>query len=159
MSVKIKGLDKALAELDKKGDAVIEAVKDTLQKVATDIEVEAIRNAPSSYQIGDARINLSFIKQKIDKKVSNNGLSWNIGLDVQGTGEQWESWIEFGTGLSAREILSNPQYTSEVRNIARRFYRNGKGRIIGQPYLMPAFFRNTANLAQEIEEKINKDIK
>jgi hypothetical protein len=159
MSVKIKGLDKALAELDKKSDAVIESVKEKLSDVATNIEVEAIRNAPSSYQIGDARINLSFIKQKIDKKVLQNGLLYNIGLDVPTSGEQWEAWMEFGTGLSAREILSNPQYTSEVRDIARRFYRNGKGRIIGQPYLMPAFFRNTANLVQEIENEIKKDIK
>ena len=159
MSVKIKGLDKALAELDKKSDAVIESVKEKLSDVATNIEVEAIRNAPSSYQIGDARINLSFIKQKIDKKVLQNGLLYNIGLDVPTSGEQWEAWMEFGTGLSAREILSNPQYTSEVRDIARRFYRNGKGRIIGQPYLMPAFFRNTANLVQEIEKEIKKDIK
>lgn len=159
MSVKIKGLDKALADIDKKGDAVIEAVKKKLSDIATDIEIEATRNAPSSYQIGDASINLSFIKQKINKKTIENGLGFNVGLDVPSSGEQWEAWMEFGTGLSAREILSNPEYTSEVRNIARRFYRNGKGRIIGQPYLMPAFFRNTANLVNEIEEEINKKIK
>lgn len=159
MAVKIKGLDKALAELDKKGDAVIEAVKLKLSDVATDIELEATRNAPSSYQIGDASINLSFIKQKIDKRTIEKGIGFNVGLDVPSSGEQWEAWMEFGTGLSAREILSNPQYTSEVRDIARRFYRNGKGRIIGQPYLMPAFFRNTANLVSEIEEEINKKIK
>ena len=159
MSVKIKGLDKALADIDKKGDAVIEAVKLKLSDIATDIEIEATRNAPSSYKIGDASINLSFIKQKINKKTIKNGLGYNVGLDVPSSGEQWEAWMEFGTGLSAREILSNPQYTSEVREIARRFYRNGKGRIIGQPYLMPAFFRNTANLVNEIEEEINKKIK
>lgn len=159
MAVKIKGLDKALAELDKKGDAVIEAVKLKLSDVATDIELEATRNAPSSYQIGDASINLSFIKQKIDKRTIEKGIGFNVGLDVPSSGEQWEAWMEFGTGLSAREILSNPQYTSEVRDIARRFYRNGKGRIIGQPYLYPAFFRNTANLVSEIEEEINKKIK
>jgi hypothetical protein len=158
MSVKVKGLNKALADLDKKNDAIVSSVKNTLASTATDIETQASINAPSSYQIGDANINLSFIRQKINKKVSNNGLLWNVGLDVPGTGEQWEAWMEFGTGLSAREILSNPQYSQEVRDIARRFYRNGKGRIIGQPYLMPAFFRNTATLVQEIENEINKDL-
>jgi hypothetical protein len=159
MSVKVKGFDKALYDLDKKGDAIVEAVKDSLARVATDIEIEASRNAPNSYQIGDATINLSFIKQKIGKKVLESGLFWQVGLDVPTSGEQWEAWMEFGTGLSARDILSNPQYSAEVREIARRYYRNGKGRIIGQPYLMPAFYRNTANLVNDMVNEINKAIK
>ena len=158
MSVTVKGLDKALKDLDKQEQIVIDAVKDILQSTATDIEIEATRNAPNSYRIGDATINLSFIKQKIDKKVFENGLLWNVGLSVPTSGEQWEAWMEFGTGLSARDILSNPTYSAEVRNIARTYYRNGKGRIIGQPYLMPAFFRNTANLVTDIENEINKDL-
>jgi hypothetical protein len=67
--------------------------------------------------------------------------------------------MEFGTGLSAREILSNPQYSQEVRTIARTYYRNGKGRIIGQPYLMPAFYRNSANLVNDMVDEINKVLK
>ena len=67
--------------------------------------------------------------------------------------------MEFGTGLSAREILSNPTYTEEVRSLARTYFRNGKGRIIGQPYLMPAFFRNTANLVQNLVTEITNKIK
>ena len=159
MAVTVKGLDKAISDLDRKNQAIVDAVKDTLSISATAIEVEATRNAPSSYQIGDASINLSFIKQKINKKVSNNGLYWNVGLDVPSSGEQWEAWMEFGTGLSAREILSNPQYSQEVRTIAKTFYRNGQGRIIGQPYLMPAFYRNTANLVTDMVEEINKALK
>ena len=159
MSVTVKGLDQAIADLDKKNQSIVDAVKYTLSTAATNIEIEATRNAPSSYQIGDASINLSFIKQKINKKVSNNGLYWNVGLDVPSSGEQWEAWMEFGTGLSAREILSNPQYSQEVRTIAKTFYRNGQGRIIGQPYLMPAFYRNTANLVIDMVEEINKALK
>jgi hypothetical protein len=158
MAVTLKGLDKALKDLDKQEQVVIDAVKYSLAITAVEIEIDAIRNAPNSYQIGDATINLSFIAQKIDKKSSDNGLSWNVGIDVPTSGEQWEAWMEFGTGLSARQILSNPQYSSEVREIARRFYRNGKGRIVGNPYIMPAFYRNTANLVTDIQKEINKDL-
>jgi hypothetical protein len=158
MSVKVKGLDKALKDLDKQEQIVIDAVKDILEITATDIEIEATINAPTSYQIGDATINLSFIRQKIDKKVFENGLLWNVGLSVPTSGEQWEAWMEFGTGLSAEQILKNPTYSEEVRSLAQSYYRNGKGRIIGQPYLMPAFFRNTANLVTDIEKEINKDL-
>jgi len=153
MSVKVIGLDKALADLDKKGDAVIEAVKDALSSAATDIEIDAIRNAPSQWN--GLPLN---IKQRIDKVSDDGGLSWKVGIQSGDPVFEIEAWLEFGTGLSAKQILSNPVYTQEVRDVARRFYRNGRGRIIGQPFLMPAFFRNTANLVSDIEAEINKDI-
>ena len=153
MAIIVKGLDAALKDLDKQEDIVIEAVKDILASTATDIEIEAIRNAPSVWE--GLPLN---IKQRIDKVAENNGLSWRVGVQSGDPVFEIEAWLEFGTGLSAREILSNPQYTQEVRDVARRFYRNGRGRIIGQPYLMPAFFRNTANLVTDIENEINKDL-
>jgi len=154
MSVRVKGLDKALADLNTKSEAVIDAVKETLASAATDIEIQAIRNAPSTWN----GLPLS-IKQRIDKVVENNGLAWKVGVQSGDPVFEIEAWLEFGTGLSAKEILANPQYTQEVRDIARQFYRNGEGRIIGRPYLMPAFFANTANLVEEIEEQIKNDIK
>jgi hypothetical protein len=154
MAVTVKGLDAALKDLDKQEDIVIEAVKDILASTATDIEIEAIRNAPSNWEGQPLNI-----KQRIDKVAENNGLAWRVGVQSGDPVFEIEAWLEFGTGLSAREILSNPQYTQEVRDIARRFYRNGRGRIVGQPYLMPAFFRNTANLVTDIENEINKDLK
>lgn len=160
MAVIVKGLDEALAYVRKKEAEIIDVAKDVLAKTATDVEFEATLNAPNSYQIGDAKINLSYIAQKINKKSSNNGLSWNVGLDVPSSGEQWEAWMEFGTGLSAQQILGAVQYTPEIKaQIKTLFFRNGKGRIIGKPYLYPAFFRNSANLVNELEEEINKKIK
>ena len=153
MSVRVKGLDAALKELDKQEEIVIDAVKDILSSTATDIERQATLAAPSQWQ--DLQLS---IKQRIYKEVENSGLTYLVGVKVGDPVFEIEAWIEFGTGLSARDILSNPQYTAEVRDIARRFYRNGRGRIIGQPYLMPAFFRNTANLVTDIEKEINKDL-
>jgi len=154
MAVTFKGLDQALAYVKKKETAMIEAVKDVLANTATNVEKQAITSAPTQWEGFPLNI-----KQKIDKKSSNNGLLWQVGVDVPTTGEQWEAWMEFGTGLSAREILSNPQYSQEVRTIARTYYRNGKGRIIGQPYLMPAFYRNSANLVNDMVDEINKVLK
>ena len=159
MAVTVKGLDAAIKDLDKQEDIVIEAVKDILSSVATDIEIQAGNAAPTSYRVGDYVVDLKFIRQKIDKDVFENGLLFKVGLDVPSQGEQWEAWMEFGTGLSAQQILGGAQYTPEIKAQARSFFRNGKGRIIGQPYLYPAFFRNTANLVTEIEEEINKGLK
>jgi hypothetical protein len=159
MSVKINGLDQFKADLIRIENGILDATKEVLSDTATNIERDAIAAAPTSYQIGDATINLSFIKQKIKKSQLNKGLRFKIGLSVPADKEQWEAWMEFGTGLSAREILSNPTYTEEVRLLARTYFRNGKGRIIGQPYLMPAFFRNTANLVQNLVTEITNKIK
>lgn len=154
MSVKVVGLEKALAELDKKGDNVVSAVKDILADTATEIEVKAIQRAPSTF----AGLPLS-IKQRIDKVVKNNGLNWNVGIQSADSNFEIEAWLEFGTGLSAREILGRPNYTPEIRAIAKSFFRNGEGRIVGKPYLFPSYFDATANLVQEIESEIKKDIK
>lgn len=154
MAVTFKGLDQALAYIKKKETAMVEAVKDVLANTATDVEKQAIASAPTQWEGYPLNI-----KQKIDKKSSNNGLLWQVGVDVPTSGEQWEAWMEFGTGLSAKEILSNPQYSQEVRAIARTYYRNGKGRIVGQPYLMPAFYRNSANLVNDMVDEINKVLK
>jgi HK97 gp10 family phage protein len=154
MAVTFKGLDQALAYIQKKETAMIEAVKDVLANTATNVEKQAITSAPTQWEGFPLNI-----KQKIDKKSSNNGLLWQVGVDVPTSGEQWEAWMEFGTGLSAREILSNPQYSQEVRALARTYYRNGKGRIVGQPYLMPAFYRNSANLVNDMVDEINKVLK
>jgi HK97 gp10 family phage protein len=154
MAVTFKGLDQALAYVKNKETAMIEAVKDVLANTATNVEKQAITSAPTQWEGYPLNI-----KQKIDKKSSNNGLLWQVGVDVPTTGEQWEAWMEFGTGLSAEQILKNPTYSEEVRTLARTYFRNGKGRIVGQPYLMPAFYRNSANLVNEIVNEINKVLK
>jgi hypothetical protein len=159
MSVKLNGLDKFKADLKVIENSVVDATKEVLSDTATNIERDAVAAAPSSYQIGNATINLSYIKQKINKDQLENGFKFIVGLDVPNEKEQWEAWMEFGTGLSAIEILSNPSYSEEVRTLAKTYYRNGKGRIIGQPYLMPSFFRNTANLVEDLVAEITKRLK
>lgn len=159
MAVKIDGLQNAIQYLETKGNDIVEAAKITLSDAATNMEVQAGAAAPSVYRIGNNVVDLKFIKQKINKKVIENGLGYNVGLDVPSQGDQWEAWMEFGTGLSAEQILGGAQYTGEIKTQARLFFRNGEGRIVGQPYLYPAFFRNTANLVSEMEEEIINKLK
>lgn len=153
MSIKVVGLEQALVELNKKGEDAINAVKEILADTATEIEIKAIQRAPSVWE----GLPLS-IKQRIDKVVENEGLNWKVGIQSADKQFEIEAWLEFGTGLSAREILGRPDYTPEIKALAQTFYRNGEGRIIGQPYLFPSFFEATANLVSDIEENINKEI-
>lgn len=166
MVVTIKGLDKALADLDKKSDAVVQAVKKVIQETAEAIEYDASVNAQISTQIMRDQLDereqtlfdLNFI-QRIDKIPIEGGFGAKVGINIADKKFEIEAWTEFGTGLSAREILGRPEYTPEIRAVARKFWRGGTGKLIGIPYLFPAFFKNTANLVKDIEEEIAKEIK
>ena len=173
MGVTIKGLDKALKDLTSKEDDVIEAVRKVLKDTADAIQLDASNNSIQSIQIvrdqldgesditseeGPRQFDINFT-QRLNTVPIDNGLGYKTGIEVADRNFEIEVWTEFGTGLSAREILSRPNYTPEIREMARAFFRNGQGRLIGVPYLMPAFFKNTANLVTEIENEINKNTK
>ena len=148
MSIKVKGLDKAIKDLIKKGQEGEEIVKDYLEDTATKIELKAISLAPAS--LAGEVLN---IKQRIDKIPSNGGLVWKVG--VQGT-DELDAYVEFGTGVSAKQILSGANYTQEIRDLAYTFYKNGLGTLHGRPYLFPAYFQYTANLVEDLKKELKK---
>lgn len=146
MSVKVKGLNEAIKALKQKGIKAERAIIDLLSDTATSIELDAKADAPSMVQ-GQA-LN---IKQRIDKIVSDKGFRWNIG--VQGT-QDFDAYVEFGTGLSAKQIVNGAGYTPEMRAIAMGFFKNGLGTLRGRPYLFPNYIKHTANLVDEMEKEV-----
>tara|TARA_R110000772_G_scaffold145504_1_gene255493 strand:+ start:33727 stop:34200 length:474 start_codon:yes stop_codon:yes gene_type:complete len=157
MSVRVKGLQEAIREIQKRGKEAEQVVKDVLEDVATDIEKNAKQDAP--YDLDGMTTNA---RQQIYKDPFNSGLTWIIGYTRVDWGVRTNdiyAWGEFGTGLSAQQILSNPEYTSEMRDQARQFIRNRKGRIVGKPHLFPNYIRYTANLVEDLKKEIQKAIK
>lgn len=154
MSIRIQGLNKALKDLDKKGEKAVQAVKSILADEATFIEENAIRDAPSTF--GGQQLS---IKQRINKVQKNRGLTWNVGLETQRKDFEIEAWFEFGTGLSAKSLLSGPQYDSDIKAVALTFFRNGEGTIPARPYLFPNFFIVRSRIVDEIKKEIQKNIK
>jgi hypothetical protein len=151
MTIRVNGLDEAIRDIRKKGKQAERAVIEQLEDTASLIEFGAKNDAPA--QIGGVPISL---KQRIDKVVSNGGLKWIVG--VQGS-DDLSAYIEFGTGLSAKEILSNPNYTQAMRDLAFTFFKTGEGTLRGTPYLFPNYIKHTANLVEEIRKEIEKAIK
>ena len=150
MSIKIRGLSKVTADLKKFGKDGTNVVKRELDLSATNIQINASASAPS--YLGDANLN---IKQRIDKYVSNGGLSWKVG--IQGA-EDLDAYIEFGSGLNFIDIVSRDpkNYTPEVLEVARLFYKNGQGTLKGTPYLMPAFFNESPRLIENLKKELKK---
>lgn len=116
------------ANLDKYRKDQIRKMRELVVDTVTDIEVEATRNAPVS-EDGDIFIN-------IDKRFTNNDMTGEVGVMGE---NNLAAYFEFGTGLSAREILA--PYPQWIKDIAWEFYINGQGTLQGKPYLYPAVLR------------------
>jgi hypothetical protein len=110
-------------------------VVNLVQNAITDVQVLAMRDAPK------------FVN--IDKKFTDKGLTGEVGVMGEMEGNHIAAYIEFGTGLSARDILAG--YPKWIQDIAYEFYVNGQGTLKGKPYLYNNFL--------VIEEKFKRDLK
>lgn len=157
MAIVIKGLDEALKGIEKKGDKAVKAVKSVLGDEATFIEERSINDAPSSF--GGQPLS---IKQRIDSVVvpGSKGLAYNIGLQTESKKFEIEAWLEFGTGISAEQLLSGREYTDDITKLAYdKFFRTGTGTIPAKPYLFPNFFIVRSRIVENIKKEIEKNIK
>lgn len=111
----------------------VKKVKDLIADFASQLEILATRDAPNFIQI--------------DKKFSNGGLKAEVG--VMGDNPM-AAYIEFGTGLSAREILA--PYPQWIRDIAIKFYVNGMGTLQGKPYLYNNFLMLMHSFRVELDK-------
>lgn len=133
-----KVINTTSANLKKYSQSQLKAIKNLVADTAVRIEIDAQRAAPHKF------IN-------IDKRVFNGGYSAEVGV----MGENpLAAYFEFGTGMSAIEILA--PYPEWVKAIARKFYINGMGTLQGKPYLYPAVFVATNAFQIELSKLTNK---
>lgn len=125
---KSKITSSVIADLEKFKEEKLRVIRLEVMKVIKDTEIQATYDAPN------------FVK--IDGVISDGGYSGEVG--VMGSSESKESkmaaYIEFGTGLSAVQILA--PYPQEVKDTAMAFYVNGQGTLTGSPYLFNNFLKN-----------------
>jgi HK97 gp10 family phage protein len=162
MSIKIKGLDNLTKDLRKFGQDATKVVKRNLSDSGTNIELAAKARAPA--YLGGAEILSTFrnkrgtqktlnLKQRIDKVITQGGL--NVKVTVQGT-QDLDAYIEFGTGLNASEILSKPEYSQEIRDLAWTFKKERDGTLKGTPYLFPSYFEETPRLIESLKSELDR---
>ena len=127
--------------------AVEVAIKDT------ELEAKAALNFDASYPIDTRFIN-------IVSSFKNKGLTGEVGVDGEKlsedkkTGNDMAAYIEFGTGLSAREILA--PYPQWVKDVAINFIQTGQGTLPGKPYLYNNFLKNVEKFKIKIKEITDK---
>jgi hypothetical protein len=139
-----------------------EDVRDIIEEVTLDIQKEAIQNAPaagdripinsSSIERGSGnsqRINTG-INQFIGASIDNNALSGEVFIE-SGAGPL-AIYIEFGTGVSAANYV--PTLDPEFQAVAQKYYINGKGTIMKQPFLLPAWFKYQPTVVPKIKKAL-----
>ncbi|MDM1049412.1 hypothetical protein [Sphingobacterium hotanense] len=120
-------------DLEKYRNDTVKKVKDLIGEFASQLEIEAIRDAPNFIQI--------------NKEFSKGGLKAEVG--VWGDNPM-AAYIEFGTGLSAQDILA--PYPQWIRDIAMKFYVNGQGTLKGKPYLYNNYLRLMHSFRVELDK-------
>lgn len=137
-------------------------VKEIVEINTGDMEMEAIRNAPgggdlirtqngseSQQDIARGR-NWVPISQAIGYKLTNNGLTGTVF--VERSAGELAAYVEFGTGQSASTYLAT--VPTEWKAVAQRYFINGRGTIINQPYMLPAFMKYKEQFVKDLKEAI-----
>lgn len=142
-------------------------VKEVVELNTGDMEMEAIRNAPgggdlirtqhgSENQQGIARGRSWVpISQAIGYKLSNNGFTGTVF--VERSAGELAAWVEFGTGQSATSYLAT--VPAEWKATASRFFITGRGTIINQPYMLPAFMKYKEQFVKDLKAAIQNSFK
>ena len=151
-------------DLQRKSDAFVKEVKEIVELNTGDLEMEAIRNAPGGgdlirttfgTQTQDeirGQRNWSPISQSIGYKIVDGGLKGVVY--VERSAGELAAWVEFSTGQDAAVYLATVPI--EWRELAATFYRNGKGTIIGQPYMLPAFMKYKEQFLKDLKQAIKE---
>jgi len=141
-------------------------VKEIIETNLADIELQAIRDAPGPGQ----PIKTTFGTESQEEIARGRGwtpISQAIGYSIDPSGYKGRvfversageiaAWTEFGTGQSAASYLAT--VPAEWRSLAMLYYISGKGSIIAQPYLLPAFLKYQIQCVKDLKQAL-KDLK
>lgn len=128
---------------------IVKKVRDLIVDKTTKVELLANRDLIANSTV---EFNLNFIS--VDKKFLDGGFTGEVG--VMGENEM-AAYIEFGTGLSAEDILS--KYPKWVQEIAWNFFKTGEGTLQGKPYLYNNFLIVWGEFVKELDAILKKEYK
>jgi hypothetical protein len=154
-TVKVEGLKELKKRLDRISDDMVIKIKNQVQDSGEQIMLDAVRNAPNELLIMGQKSTPDRIDvaQRITNVPKNNGFASEVG--IQGN-NNIPIYVEFGTGTDAQSYV--PTLPKEIQAAARRFYVNGKGRIKKQPYLIPAFLKESPIFISELKKILKSNV-
>jgi len=118
---------------DEVNKAVMDLHKDVVNKFNSNTNKEFFPHAFKAYQ------------QKIQPKFYTG----EPVADVVADGEIM-AYIEFGTGEYAKDYLVSQN--AEVRELARKFFKTGRGTLRRFSYLIPTFYENRNKIIERLKK-------
>lgn len=137
-------------------------VKEIVELNTGDMEMEAIRLSPGGGDLirtqhgsenqQDIARGRSWvpISQAIGYKLTNNGFTGTVF--VERSAGELAAYVEFGTGQSAATYLAT--VPPEWKAVAQRYFINGRGTIVNQPYMLPAFMKHKEQFVKDLKDAI-----
>lgn len=162
MASQVRGFSEMVARLNSYSTNVQQEVKELTEYYLGEIETQAIAAAPSGGdkimtqygpisqdKIGDKRRG-SFVPVNQAIGISLDRSGYKGSVYVERAAGEISVYVEMGTGQSAKSYLATvPAYW---KSIAQLYYINGQGSIIAQPYLLPAFLKNSILYKKELKD-------
>lgn len=150
----VKGLQQTLRGLAKMNELIQDDIKDIIEDGVQTIYKEARKLAPGPgdpIKLENGTLpNTGGISQFIDFVIQNKGFSGQVFIEQRAS--LMAIYCEFGTGASASSYLRN--LPADIQAIAMTFFIDGKGRIIAQPFLLPAFFSARTKILKAMKYKL-----
>lgn len=150
----VKGLNATIQRLRKMDARIQQEVKEELFDTGQEIAQEAMRN------LGRNRSHTSKGEETIAKQINVfpevRGKGFSIAIIAHGP-KNFPAYREFGTGLSAASYV--PSLPKEWQSLAMLFYVNGKGTMVKQPYLYPAYFKHVPILMNNLKAMLKREAK
>ena len=151
----LNGINSAFSNLEAK---LISQIQEVIENNIEDLKIDAIRDAPAGgdnisvqggqVKLGDIKPTKGWtpISQAIGSKLSPDKLKGSVFVETN-AGDV-AAWVEFGTGQSAKSYLMT--VSKEWREVAQKYYVNGRGTIIAKPYLYNNFLKYQLNTIKEL---------
>lgn len=167
--VNIKGLDALKRRLERSAKEIKDLAMDGIDEVTSIIQEDAVRNAPAMgdpielatiiKKDGTASTN-NFMSNKynlqsiIEKKLNANELKGWVYIGGDEDSKNMSAYVNFGTGDDASKYL--PSLSEEWQKMASQFLKDGKGRIVHNPYFTNAVFKGQDEAIGIVKKHIEK---
>jgi len=146
MSIKIDtaSLNRLKAQIKRKSAEYERKLADEVDKGAAKIHEDAVNRFNSN--ASDEKFPTDFKRNQ--QEIQPKFYTGQAVADVVARTEIM-AYLEFGTGIYAKDYLSGQP--PDVKKLARKFFKTGKGTLRAFPYLIPSFEENRSKIIKKLE--------
>lgn len=134
----IKGMKELRDKIGRYNKSLAVDVDTVLSQGAMDIAAKARELAPEGFK--------GTLKNSISANIGDHD-SKSISADAY-----YAAYVEFGTGSRVFQNNRGFTFSQEMKEFAKQFYVNGKGREPARPFMFPALEEGKVNIIKNIKK-------